>query len=791
MCRRARERLDGVPGRTILKTAFDQPELTQKMNLQPDQLSLKPKTFPLKHVRADVRKLLLSLGEAAAQAKIGEFGNALSALFKTAEAVEIKRPPDELAWVLVRGGLARALAELLRFDDEQGLPAIVYDGDREQNQTEILIERADLAITRDFFKNPAALPIVQAVERTLARWLRFLQPNEPNAPPFNESRARSLAARLRGYFPLALHDEWRAHREHYQPLFDHFDTPFAHAVQMAWDWERNRLGLIKQMDEPVFEETFGLRQVYVPLRAYTLEEIEHDELSGEGRSRRCQLNMLDKEINAWLENSPKAGDDIRLITGGPGSGKSTSAKWLAAELSEKGRMRVLFIPLQRVRIQASLKEAIASYLTETKRFQRSPLAQEGFASISDPLLLIFDGLDELTKPGDLADEQTKRFIEELRHHLGLWNEGGVRVLALITGRTVYAQANRPLLRIADRQEIAVLPYLIDEDGKDKLCHGRKVVGKELLENDQREQWWRSYSVAKGLEKRSLPEVFKINHDLRELTADPLLNYLVVLSGFHKDLESDTDLNRNRIYARLLKDVLDRRHAKRAQTDKVALAAVEETKDRNDFERLLETVALAAWYGDGRTTTRADIEKVMPKDLSATWQELVTNGPGFTRLIAAFYIGRIEGSGTSDAIEFTHKSFGEYLTARRLVREIGRISNGRRVSADYYSERQALEEWAKLTSTQAMTMDLLRFLRDEAKLRSEDEVVAWQRPLPISSNSSFVPDSRSPHWPRATSAQPSGGPGMLKSRCLRPYIAALRKHMKGSRLFGQIGMLLAN
>jgi predicted NACHT family NTPase len=112
--------------------------------------------------------------------------------------------------------------------------------------------------------------------------------------------------------------------------------------------------------------------------------------------------MLEGELDDWLKRGSTEGDAIRLITGGPGSGKSTFAKWLAAELSEKQRMRVLFIPLQRFRILASLKEAMASYLTETKRFQQNPLSQQGFANPSDPLLLIFDGLDELTKPGDGA-----------------------------------------------------------------------------------------------------------------------------------------------------------------------------------------------------------------------------------------------------------------------------------------------------------------------------------------------------------------------------------------------------
>jgi hypothetical protein len=231
-----------------------------------------------------------------------------------------------------------------------------------------------------------------------------------------------------------------------------------------------------------------------------------------------------------------------------------------------------------------------------------------------------------------------------------------------------------------------------------------------------------------LNDASLPEVFKSNHDLRELTGDPLLNYLVVLSGFHEDLASDTDINRNRIYARLLKDVLDRRHAKRAQTDKVALAAVDDAKDRDKFERLLETVALAAWYGDGRTTTPVEIEKLLPQDLKAAWQELVTGGPGFTRLIAAFYIRQAEASAVSDAIEFTHKSFGEYLTARRLVREVTRICRGRRDNADYYSEQHALADWARLTGSQALTRDLLCFLQDEVALCPEEDATSWVEAL---------------------------------------------------------------
>lgn len=195
---------------------------------------------------------------------------------------------------------------------------------------------------------------------------------------------------------------------------------------------------------------------------------------------------------------------------------------------------------------------------------------------------------------------------------------------------------------------------------------------------------------------------------------------MVLGGFHQR-DVTQPRNRNEIYASLLKDIIARRHAKHE-----ALAGVEEFQKRERFERLLETIATAAWYGDGRTATMQEVRDLCPPDLRETLDELIKEKGGFTRLVAAFYLqeasARRDGS---EAFEFTHKSFGEYLTARRLVREIARICKGRRESPDYYREPQALSEWAALTAAQAMTMDLLRFVRDEVALRPKDEVVVWQ------------------------------------------------------------------
>jgi hypothetical protein len=181
---------------------------------------------------------------------------------------------------------------------------------------------------------------------------------------------------------------------------------------------------------------------------------------------------------------------------------------------------------------------------------------------------------------------------------------------------------------------------------------------------------------------------------------------------------------------LLTDVLDRRHAKRHPKERdPVLAGVNEVDDRETFERLLETIATAAWYGDGRTTTLEEARSLCPDDLKARFDSFAREEGGFVRLLAAAYFQESrEGRGSRDAFEFTHKSFGEYLTARRPVREIGDLHENVSNVRVRYTEDDALRDWCKLTGPKATSMDLLRFLRDEIALRDDGEVEGWQKTL---------------------------------------------------------------
>ena len=67
--------------------------------------------------------------------------------------------------------------------------------------------------------------------------------------------------------------EWGRHPDDYAPLQDALDTPFTRGSERERAWLAYRAYLDAQLDEPIFGETFGLRAVYVPLRAYYEEPL--------------------------------------------------------------------------------------------------------------------------------------------------------------------------------------------------------------------------------------------------------------------------------------------------------------------------------------------------------------------------------------------------------------------------------------------------------------------------------------------------------------------------------------
>lgn len=101
------------------------------------------------------------------------------------------------------------------------------------------------------------------------------------------------------------------------------------------------------------------------------------------------------------------------------------------------------------------------------------------------------------------------------------------------------------------QILHILPYFLTEGERKGYTDPQ-----ECLATDQRHQWWRNYGEASGKEYADMPEVLR-QDNLREITTQPLLNYLVALSYTRGKIDFSQETNLNAIYEDLLRAVYER------------------------------------------------------------------------------------------------------------------------------------------------------------------------------------------------------------------------------------------
>jgi uncharacterized protein YjbI with pentapeptide repeats len=546
--------------------------------------------------------------------------------------------------------------------------------------------------------------------------------------------AEQIACRLPDYFVFALHEIWKKAPQDYVELTKYFDSPFTKATEEVRSWDLYGQHLQRQVSDRMFAESFGVDKVYVPLRAYYEEKEQGDEREQELEPHRDKVKRividlephrdkvkrivvdLESEFRSWLHN-PAAGPAVRFLSGGPGSGKSTFAKHFAAKIASKNNIPCLYIPLHLFNAKDNLITAIESHIQNNPFLSGNPLdANTG----KDRLLIIFDGLDELALQGKAASEVANNFVDEVLRRIQEGNGYGKQRQVIITGRTIAVQSVTAKLR--DHKQIShVLPYFVAEEAR-KEYHDPDG----LLTEDQRQTWWQQYGEAAGKGYSGLPDELDRKH-LADITSQPLLNYLVALSYDRKTIEFTDDTTLNQIYADLISAVYCRQYEDCGK----GRACVNEL-DEKDFIRVLEEIALAVWHGDGRTATVSGIQKKCEAGGIDKYLEKFQEGAkaGVTRLLTAFYFRQSENRQDGDpTFEFTHKSFGEYLTALRIIRLLRQMQKQRRRQAedpdDGWSEKEALQHLTAFCAITRVDHDLLRFISNEFRAMTQEERLALQ------------------------------------------------------------------
>jgi uncharacterized protein YjbI with pentapeptide repeats len=517
-------------------------------------------------------------------------------------------------------------------------------------------------------------------------------------------------------------------------LIEALNTPFTKAGDREWAWTEYAALLQRRIQEPVFDEPFSLRQIFVPMSAYyvkerPLTEMEREAERSESQKRVHVVVSLQKELSNWLDQRDPQ-DAIRVISGGPGSGKSSFARVFAAGIPQSHpKIKVLFVPLHLIDASNDLVDEVGRFIGDEGVLLQNPLDQD---SPEPNLLIIFDGLDELASQGKAAADTAKAFVREVEKTVERRNQQAVRLRILLSGRELVVQENESEFR-RPRQILNLLPYFtpLSTEYKNDVVMQEETEYEDpakLLQRDSRQEWWKNYAALTGTDFTGLPEELS-RDDLNEITAQPLLNYLVALSFTRDKVDFSKDINLNSIYADLVAAVHERGYEKRRAYGPIRHMTID------GFSRVLEEIGLAAWHGDGRTTTVREIEEhCKASGVGAMLEEFQEGAKaGVTRLLAAFFFRQYGQRLTGDpTFVFTHKSFGEYLAARRVVRAIERVSRElerRTASPDEgWDERDALKHWAQVCGPSAMSKYLRTFLLNEVQLRSRAEVEHWHNRL---------------------------------------------------------------
>ena len=601
---------------------------------------------------------------------------------------------------------------------------------RQQQQLfdSVVLMLPDTVIDRHFFADPARLLIVVEIGKEVARAFppgrRPLHSADPSC--FGKWFHRH-AARLYEAAPDRYQEILRATK----------DNPFVAAWEQEQEWERYSATVVqREWTRPLFGDqgdfVFGLNQVYVSLSAKVDAEGNSDESSPSHRldleAEMLDIPSIDNDFDVWLDTMwIEPSSRVRLVTGGPGSGKSSFMKALAQRTDTRrgpGGWHVVFIPLHRrdeFQFSGGLRSDVCAYLRR-KGFgdQRDPCGD----GESMPLLLLFDGLDELALPrGEGAMRDAQSLIDAVAALVGEASRGGQRrVRAVITGRSSVMQEVT-----AKHRPTAV--------GRKSLYHVQSYTEDQRITANER------YAEALNIPLANLPKVLS-DQNFEHLACEPLLHFFMAVSHRRlSNLQGLQRVTRAHVFDALFGNMFDRDTERLEGGGFKPGRAIfygpsdDDVTAEDKFFRTMEAIALAASRVEGNPqarfeeeTTRfrqapsSEIEAALKEDELDDILQKLGQESRVAGLAATFFLRGTE----RDGVEFHHKSFGEYLYARRLGRwaydAVEQIDSTKNAQAQARVTKDLFDDWLPLGSGHPMTVDVLDLLKEElVRVTSSPEV----------------------------------------------------------------------
>ncbi|MEL6439316.1 MAG: pentapeptide repeat-containing protein [Cyanobacteria bacterium J06621_8] len=410
-------------------------------------------------------------------------------------------------------------------------------------------------------------------------------------------------------------------------------------------------------EEPVFKEKFSFQDIYVPLQAISLnakgEETEYS-----------QKFILDKWAQKFITNAEES-EKVLFIQAGAGRGKSVFcrmfADWVRRNLHPV--ITPIVIRLRDIKnYNRPIDEILSSTLSSRDFVKNDP------AWLTDShtrYLFLLDGFDELRMEGRASGG-----IEEFIRQVGQFQrdfsgkETGHRLI--VTGRPIALQGISYLPQNLSR--VKLLP-MNDEIQWAWFAKWQQVVIPDNLEAAKEE----TEKLQALLSGENCPREIK-----KELAREPLLLYL--LAKLHRpDQEGNRKIqledfgqagNKTNakilVYEKSLELVLKEQREEWLQHQITGL-------DTASLERILTEAGLCVVQSGGEYARVEMIETRLEKDDSDAAEIIKelrakSGEKALSTALGAFYI-RPAGGEKGGGVEFYHKSFGEYLCAKRLQQSL--------------------------------------------------------------------------------------------------------------------------
>ena len=409
----------------------------------------------------------------------------------------------------------------------------------------------------------------------------------------------------------------------------------------------------EKLEYPFISEAF-IPQRYKCLRYSGKERLE---LADTWKDVEPQKDMTSFWAKYYLD--PGSVDNILLILGEPGIGKSLLTKMLCARMSSRAGVFVR-IPLREHNMEEDIESIVCKQITLDGDSSEPVTKFKWFAEEfpDNPVTLVFDGYDEvLQATGGVYRgllKQIRRFQESCSEH-----KRPVRVI--VTSRET-------LIDKADIPADSLVMKLLEFDEKQKVnwidiwnAHNHDILAEE------------------GIEDFRLPEN---NKDIEKLSGQPLLllmlaiydaNFELKANSLTKQTDQDDAFNRTTLYNELIRRFVRRELRKGPKGGGIAFDEADSNEQEvmvNEEMKKLGIAALGMFEREKLSLTvdelDHDLEYMEVKNIpyNQLSRKMLKNAEMVFGSFFFIHQSRVENEEeTKDAtFEFLHKTFYEFLVA---------------------------------------------------------------------------------------------------------------------------------